>query len=189
MIRIDRRFRLAAVAALFLSACASQSIVVKQGYDFSQIKRIAVLQFKDPSYSPNTGSMVGQLFIKYMLKSGYNVIERDELDALLKERSLTEANLLDASTAKTFKLSGIDAIVTGTVTRYYPEQEMYENGSVRFTAAQVGITCRMIDVSTGEILWAGSDTYDAMNTQTAFDYLTSSLVRDLAAELRNAAKK
>lgn len=189
MIRIDRRLLVAACAALFLTSCATQSIVVKQGYDFSQIKRIAVLQFKDPSYSSSTGAMVSQLFVKYLLKMRYNVIERDELDALLKERHLSESNLLDPETVKTFKLSGIDAIVTGTVTRYYPEQEIFENGSVRFTAAQVGITCRMIDVSTGEILWAGSDTYDAMNTQTAFDYLTSSLVRELAAELRTAAQK
>lgn len=175
-------------ASIFLSSCATQSIVLKNGYDFTQIRRIAVIQFKDPTYTSSTGAMVSQLFMKYFLKSGYNVVERDELDTILREKQLSENNILNPETIKQFKLSGIDAIVTGTVTRSYPEQEVYNGNYVRFTAAQVGLTCRMIDVSTGELLWAGSDTYDAMNTQTAFDYLTSSLVNDLVSELNKAAK-
>jgi len=174
--------------SLFLGSCASQSVFLKKGYDFSQVRRIAVIQFKDPTSTGSTGSMVSQLFMKYFLESGYNVVERDELDAIMREKQLSDSNLLNPDTVKQFKLSGIDAIVTGTVTRSYPESELYEGGYVHFTAAQVGLTCRMIDVSTGELLWAGSDTYDAMNTQTAFDYLTSSLVNDLVSELDKASK-
>jgi curli biogenesis system outer membrane secretion channel CsgG len=173
----------------FLTSCSTESVVLKKGYDFNQIKRVAVLQFKDQTYTQSTGSMVSQLFVKYLLKSGYNVVERDELDALLREKHLQEANLINPETIRVLKLSGIDAIVTGTVTRSQAEQEYFASGYSQFTAAQVGLTCRMIDAGTGEILWAGADTYDAVNTQTAFDYLTASLVRDLITELNKASKR
>ncbi|MFH1369441.1 MAG: CsgG/HfaB family protein [Elusimicrobiota bacterium] len=170
-----------------LSSCATETMVLKKGYDFNKIKRVAVLQFKEYTFTRYTGSMVSQLFVKYMLKAGYNVVERDELDAILRERQLSESNLLDPSQVRTFKLSGIDAIVTGAITREIPEQDLFENGNPRFIAAQVGITCRMIDVETGEILWAGSDTYDGTNTQTAFEYLTSSMVRNLIDDIRTVS--
>lgn len=180
---------LALTAALFLSSCASQTSALKQGYDFNKIKRIAVLQFRDPTYTQSTGAMVSQFFAKYLLKAGYNVVERDELDAILRERNLTMNNIIDPSQAKVFRLSGIDAILTGTVTKAVSEQNMYESGNLRFIAAQVGLTCKMIEVETGEILWAGSDAYDGMNEQTAFDYLSGSMVRQMARDIKDTAAK
>ena len=145
-----------------------------------------MLAFKDATYTQSEGTMVSQLFLKYLLSAGYNVIEREELDALLKERNLTLSNTLDPETVKVFKLSGIDAIVTGTITQAVPERDFYENGNPRFIAAQVGITCRMISVETGEILWAGADTYDGMNEQTAFDYLVGTMVHQLVTSINNS---
>lgn len=173
-------------ATLCLTSCAVDSVVLKKGYDFTKIKRVAVLDFKDASYCPSSGAMASELFVKHLLKTGYNVIERNELDALLKERQLSLSGLLDNSEqAKEFrKISGIDAIITGTVQMMVPERNYYENGNMRYIAAQVGITCRMISIETGEVLWAGSDTYDAMNTQTAFEYLISSMVRQLMRDLQ-----
>ena len=175
--------------AVFLVSCASNSIVVKPGYDFSKIKRIAVIEFRNSAYYPNSGVMVSQLFAKYMLKAGYNVVERDELDAILRERNLSLSNLLNPDHTKNYgKISGIDAIVTGSIPMVVPEQYFYEAGNPRFIAAQVGVTARMISVETGELLWVGSDTYDAMNTQTAFEYLVSSMVRQLQGGLRELSR-
>jgi hypothetical protein len=173
-------------AAFLFSSCATETLVIKKNYDFTKIQRVAVLAFKDATYTQSEGTMVSQLFLKYLLSAGYNVIEREELDALLKERNLTLSNTLDPETVKVFKLSGIDAIVTGTITQAVPERDFYENGNPRFIAAQVGITCRMISVETGEILWAGADTYDGMNEQTAFDYLVGTMVHQLVTSINNS---
>ena len=176
--------------ALLLSACSSSTIVMKPGYDFSKIKRVAVLEFRNSAYYPNSGAMVSQMFAKYMLKAGYNIIERDELDALLRERNLSMSNLLDSDTTKNYgKLLGIDAIITGSIPMVVAEQNYYEAGNPRFIAAQVGVTARMISIETGEVLWVGSDTYDAINTQTAFEYLVSSLVSQLIDGLRESVAK
>jgi curli biogenesis system outer membrane secretion channel CsgG len=171
---------------IFLSSCGGMdSIIVKQGYDFSKIKRVAVLEFKNAPYTANTaGSMASELFTKYLLQTGYNVIERDEINSILREHQLSVSGALNPEQVKEFgKIAGVDAIITGSITIAVPEREFYENGNPRFISAQAGITCRMISVETGEILWAGSDTYDGMNTQTAFEYLISSLVRQLMRDL------
>jgi curli biogenesis system outer membrane secretion channel CsgG len=173
----------------FLASCAVQSTVIKPNYDFKQIKRVAVVDFKDASWLPNSGQMPSDLFVKYLLKTGYNVIERDELNAILREHQLSVEGILNREQTKQFgKIAGVDALITGSITQLVPEREFYENGNLRFIAAQAGITCRMISVETGEILWAGSNTYDGMNTQTAFEYLVSSLVnqfiKDAALSLK-----
>jgi curli biogenesis system outer membrane secretion channel CsgG len=169
----------------FISSCAVQSIVIKPGYDFTKIKRVAVLDFKDAAYYPNSGSMASELFVKYLLKTGYNVIERAELDSILKEYQLSAQGIIDRSQTKEFgKIAGVDAIITGSIPTAVPERDYYENGNIRYIAAQVGLTCRMISVETGEVLWAGSNTFDAMNMQTAFEYLVSSLVDQLMKDLK-----
>jgi curli biogenesis system outer membrane secretion channel CsgG len=183
---------LALLACVVLSSCAGQSIVLKPNYDFSKIKRVAVLEFEDAPYVPNSGSMVSQLFIQHLLSAGYNVIERDELNALLRERQLTMQGIIsNPDQAQEFgKISGIDAFVVGSITECVPPQDIFEGGGMtRYVAAQVGVVCRMVSVDTGEILWAGSDTYDSMNMQTAFDYLIGSLVNELVGDIRAASPK
>ncbi|HBU69738.1 MAG TPA: hypothetical protein DEE98_05080 [Elusimicrobia bacterium] len=186
--RINKLSLLFALAfAVFFSSCATQTLVLKQGYDFSKVKRVAVLPFSGDIYS-NSGQMVSEIFMKHLLGAGYNVVERNELDAIMKEYNLSKSGLMNPEQIKQLKLSGVDALVAGSITKDTPEMNLFENGYPRFVAAQAGITCRMIDVETGELLWAGSDTYDGMTQQTAFDYLAESIVRQLVRDIRNAKK-
>jgi hypothetical protein len=107
---------------------------------------------------------------------------------LLRERQLTQAGIIaNPERAREFgKISGIDAFVVGSITLCVPPQDIFEAGMTRYVAAQVGVVCRMIDVDSGEILWAGSDTYDSMNMQTAFDYLIGSLTRQLVNDIKDS---
>ncbi|MGA2090234.1 MAG: GNA1162 family protein [Endomicrobiales bacterium] len=170
---------------LFTSSCGTQqSIIVKPGFDFSTIKRVAVLNFDDAPSFPNSGAVPAELFTKYLLKTGFSVIERTQIDSILKEHQLFLSGIIDPTQVKEFgKIAGVDAIIVGSISEYVPEQNLYEGDYQRFIAAQVGLTCRMISVETGEVLWVGSDTYDGDNTQTAFEYLISSLVNELMKTL------
>jgi curli biogenesis system outer membrane secretion channel CsgG len=171
--------------SVFAASCGAPSIVLKQNYDFTKIKKVAVLGFNDAAYYPNSGAMVSELFIKYLLGSGYNVIERTQLDAILKEYQLSSQGITDPAEAKRLgKIAGVDALVIGSIPYVVPERSFYDNGEMRYVAAQVGVTFRMISVETGEVIAAGSNTYDAMDVQTAFEYLVSSLVDELIRDLR-----
>ena len=169
--------------ALLLNSCAMQSSIIKSGYDFSKIKRIAVLDFTPATGHPVSGTMASDIFVKYMLKAGYEVIERSQLDEILKEKNISSAGLLDKKNIQ--KLLGIDALIAGSVEAYIPETDIYDGIYPRFIAAQVGIGARMIDVQTGETLWSGSASYDGMNTQIAAEYLISSIVRELQNDIKS----
>jgi hypothetical protein len=180
------------ITSLFLSSCGTmESVVLKPGYDFSQIKRIAVLDFNDVSYYRNAGPMASQLFVKYFLNTNYNIIERSEIDAILREHNLAISGALNVEQIKQYgKICGVDAFITGTVTLAMPETTVYErDGYIRYVPAQVGLTCRMFSVETGEILWAASNTYDALDIQTAFEYLVSSLVQNFVRNSKIQAKR
>ncbi len=66
--------------------------------------------------------------------------------------------------------------VTNTVTeRESPVTHLIE--------AEIGITCKMISVETGEVIWIASRTYEGTNIQTASEYLVASMIKKLKKEL------
>ena len=173
------------LAAFVVSSCGFDSVAVKKDYDFKKIKRVAVLDFQDAAGYYNSGSTVSGMFTKYILKAGFSVVERDQLQSILKEHQLFMDGVINPDQVKEFgRLSGVDALIAGSVSELIPERNFYDNGYPRFIAAQVAVACRMIDIETGEILWVASDSYDGTNTQTAFEYLISSLVSDFARAIR-----
>jgi curli biogenesis system outer membrane secretion channel CsgG len=175
------------ISAILLNSCATQSTSIKSGYNFTKIKRIAVLDFTDAFNQPLSGTMASEVFIKYMLKAGYDVVERNELDKILKEKNISASGLTDRKNIK--KLLGIDALVAGSVEAFIPETDTYEGGYPRFVAAQVGIAARIVDVETGETVWSGSGSYDGMNSQIAAEYLVSSLVRQMMSDFASEEEK
>lgn len=178
------------LSLVILSSCALRSSVLRSGYDFSKIKKIAVLDFKSADFQPISGHMASDIYIKYLLHEGYNVIERIELDSILREHDIVFSGAMDPKQIKKIgKLTGVDAFVAGSVLQFVPEIYVYATGKIEFTAAQVGITARMIDVESGQVLWTGSNAYDGMNTQVASEYLIASLVRQMMSDFEDQIKQ
>jgi hypothetical protein len=116
--------RLASIAAAAaLAACSSVSVAIKRGYDFRSVKRVAVLGFGDAPGQPGSGAVAGAVFEKYLLKAGYDVIERRQIDELLKEQSFALSGAVDPATVKQLgRILGVDALVLGSVTEFTPAQ-------------------------------------------------------------------
>jgi len=173
--------------ALFFG-CAPRTAIRKE-YDFTKINRIGVLEFTGYGYGMNSGSAVADEFIRQLMFRGFDVIERERMESLLREQHLASAKLLDPETVKEVgKLSGVDALITGTVTRYTPEHKdtIYfkdETGQVRSEVflidAEVGISARMFDVETGLVVWASSYTYESFDMEGALRGTVSSLLSSL----------
>jgi len=216
--------------------------VIKQGYDFTKIKKIAVLEFKGSQINDNSGAMASDIVAKYLLKGGYTVVDRADLVKLMADNHLDVNGVIDESQMKEIgKLSGVDAIITGSVPVYTPERKEVvlvrmkefttnttynvQNDQHRTEAnkpgeqsrggnyprptqaivtstmtddetpvthtiqAEIGVTCKMIDVATGEVVWAASDTYEGANIQTACEYLVSSMIEKLAKQINKPHKK
>lgn len=130
--------------------------------------RIAVLEFKnkaDGQWWYNGGAAAMQdVFVTELVKSGkFRVIDREQLAALMQEKNLSLSGDVDPKTAvKAGKLLGVQYFLTGAVTEYGAQGTSahapsvgglpgFSGGKKTFTAAA---NARIIDTTTGEILWA-----------------------------------
>jgi curli biogenesis system outer membrane secretion channel CsgG len=116
----------------------------------------------------DVGRGISDLIIDRLINDGtYRVIERRNLDKLLQEQNFSNSDRADAATAaKIGRLLGVDTIITGDVTQFGRDDRNVGGGGslgrwdkygignvgVRKAKAVVGITARMVDVNTGEIL-------------------------------------
>jgi hypothetical protein len=111
-----------------LGACATATVAIRQGFDFSQVKRVAVMDFSDYSNHAGSGATVAGAFEQSLLAAGYDVVERAQVDKLLREKRLSAT---DPKAAKEIgRLLGVDALLFGRITDFREPRE-------RMTQAEV----------------------------------------------------
>lgn len=132
-------------------------------------KRIAVFVFEDKTdrswrwwNNKGVGDGVSDMLTTALVKSGnYRVIERMELDRILKEQDFGQSGrITPQSAAKIGQVLGVELAVMGSVSEFgYKKGET--GGAVKGIgvgvsnqAATVGIDVRMVNTSTGEIITA-----------------------------------
>lgn len=201
-----KKLTLSLPAALLLAACATPNVAVNPRADFSAIKRVAVL-----SFSGSQGGLAADIMTQSLMERGADVIERQRLDAVMREQSLTASSAFDPATAKELgKLLGVDALFVGTVAQNTPQSSyivnnskvnlgsgvtqvsnstLYSGGTVMgmpdsqilSTTANVSLISRMVDVRTGSILWSASMGYEGFDTTSAMSGITDAFVASLEA--------
>jgi curli biogenesis system outer membrane secretion channel CsgG len=140
--------------------------------------RVAILDFEYATVYSNVAAIFGSnvdvgkgitdLLVNYLVKDGtYSVIERRALDKILAEQNFSNSDRADAtSAAKIGKMLGVDAIIVGSITQFGNDTKNTNIGGAggrlggfglggvgrKETKAIVGVTARMINVDTGEIL-------------------------------------
>lgn len=126
-----RKILLAAVSTcLFLAGCTPKT-VISQSYNFDQMNRIGVMSFASP-YSGLSG--VENLFAKYLIESGFKVVERAQLDQVLREHNISVSGYLSpATTRKIGEILGVDVLLVGEVTSYTPTRKELTLVSTRKT--------------------------------------------------------
>src|SRR4026207_2576249 len=114
------------------------------------------------------GKGVSDLLVTYLVKDGsYSVIERKALDKILSEQNLSNSDRFDAnSAAKIGKLLGVDAMIVGSITQFGNDTKNTGARGVgaglgkvglggfsqKESKAIVGLTARLINIDTAEIL-------------------------------------
>lgn len=166
--------------------CAYQQVAIKKGYDFSKIKRVAVVGFSGYSNFRNSGDVVADEFIMQLINKGFSVIERSRIDVLMRERQIRQ---MDSETAKDIgKILGVDVIITGSVIKYVEDNKstVYNTDSdgrmtsqITMSEARSEITARMIDVQSGEIVWTSRNQDVAFDIADAVSYTVSGLLSTL----------
>jgi len=141
-------------------------------------KRIAVMDFDYATVHSGVSQIFGQdidigkgiadLLVTNLVKDGsYSIIERKALDKILAEQNFSNSDRANpASAAKIGKLLGVDAILVGSITQFGGETKNLGLGGAggnwvghglggfghKNTKANVGLSARLVDIDTGEIL-------------------------------------
>ena len=165
---------LARLAALSF-VCASLGVAAAPAAAQSTRPTVAVLSFEYGtvqrwwSANQDIGEGISDMIVDALVNDGsYRVIERKRLDAILAEQNFSNSERADPS-AKTLaqigKALGVKYLIVGSITKFGTEQSNKSFGGGGYGSAfglgQVGtskgkanvaITARMIDTSTGEIM-------------------------------------
>jgi hypothetical protein len=160
--------------------------VVKADYDFSKVKSIRVSQFSSGKRHSGISDIVQNAFIQDLLVRGYDVI----LDSTVK----------------------VDCVIEGGVTSFYTQrQEWIDNefyygyhGRYRrrgyrwagmpvvysgtVVSINIGISARMTDVETGQVVWSDSVNNESWDEDSAISGAIKSILKSLPKEKVNSKK-
>jgi hypothetical protein len=150
------------IASLLLClGCAGSNEFVRPGTDFSKYRRIAVLPLVDFPNSPQSGVQVADMLSMRLLATDAIILDRSQTSQLLSEQQFGLSGLTDENTAPRLgNILGVQALITGSV--YEWQTGCNDIQVVRGAAPAIlcistaGITLKLIDVETGQIVWAGS---------------------------------
>jgi curli biogenesis system outer membrane secretion channel CsgG len=151
-------FRRSFVVAL-VSVLMAGSVLAADGKP-----RLAVLEFGHKALEAHwwgSGGAAQDMFITDLVKSGkFTVVDRERLAALMQEKNLSLSGDVSAATAvQAGKLLGVEYMLVGDVTEFGETTNKAQVGwglgvdvsKKKFVAA---LDCRLISVTTGEIVWA-----------------------------------
>jgi curli biogenesis system outer membrane secretion channel CsgG len=156
-------------------------------------KRVAVMNFDYGTVRSYVSSIFGSdqdvgkgisdLLVQKLVQDGkYSVIERNALDKILAEQNFSNSDRADAATAaKIGKVLGLDAIIIGSITQFGRDDQHTNVGGGGYglgkfglggvgtskAKAVVGISARMVNTSTGEILAAVTGTGESTRSSTS----------------------
>ena len=133
------------------AGCAYQQDFVKGEDIRSRSRRVAVLPLVNLTPYPHAGQIVGDLIATELYAlSEFRIMERTEMVAIMKGSLDDLDEVLERAVAHKIGLQlGVDSVIFGSVTEYRYKRGLNED-------PVVGINVRLLDVPSGEILWAGS---------------------------------
>jgi len=109
--------RLAApLAAAALAACSTANVAINRRFDYSRVKRVAVIGFRDYPGRYGSGDVVVGAFEQSLLNAGYDVVERQQVDKVLAEQRLARGAVDARAAARLGKSLGVDALLFGQIT-------------------------------------------------------------------------
>jgi curli biogenesis system outer membrane secretion channel CsgG len=172
---LKKSLPLLAIAIALVAGTVSQPA---HGQATKRRPRIAVLDFDYATVQTASSALFGtnvdvgkgitDLLVTDLVKDGtYSIIERKALDKIMTEQNFSNSNRADpTSAARIGKLLGVDAIIVGSITQFGNETKHtnigggggnwggFGVGGVGHSKsnANVGITARIVNIDTGEIM-------------------------------------
>lgn len=142
----------------------------------TSIFKVAVLPFKGPTEL--IGASASDMVVTELLRANrYTLVERSQMAGVLSETELAMAGLSEAKAVEVAKMLGADGVVIGTVDEY---GTVAQSGR---TLAVAGLSIRLIQVQTGQIMWSADLGKMAEDSKTPLTAHGRAVVHELISGL------
>lgn len=132
------------MAALLVGGCASsegESYAVA-GYDFASLNKVAIVEVTGRVHGDVVKNQISDFYTMELIKKGYAVIERSQVQSILKEQEFQASDITtNEGAAQAGKVLNVPAVMLINITKYEEDMDM---------------TAKLVDVEDGTILWIGS---------------------------------
>ncbi len=184
---------------IFILSCATSDIAVDKKA-MKSIKTVAIAPFttiidlKKGILSEAEGN-----FRSALVKLKYKVVEREKLNALLKEKELAMAGVTEENAKTIGAMLGADAVLVGEIIEYNESQRESEDFQTKKvevkTFYKFQIIVRLVDVSTGAIILTVKNAQSevmqdkALPAFSSLDSYLNLVLNNMESELVEAMKK
>ena len=144
------KFLVTAIGLFFLSCSPPLHYYRQDGEEFTRVKKVAVMPFRNITSRREAGKIITNLFVHELVINGaYQVEEMGNIWEFFIRQRIRKKGEVDLITIKMLGSQlGVDAVIFGVVEEYY--QEEGRRGEI---SPQVGLSIRMVEVTNGKILW------------------------------------
>ncbi|MDH5716257.1 MAG: CsgG/HfaB family protein [Spirochaetia bacterium] len=133
---------------------------------------IAVMPFSDYLEKNNSGQLFTNIFSIFFMRDNYKLAEREKISQIMREKSIDISHITESSTKEIGDFLNVDYLLIGSVTdytSYSSEKKLFYIFEWLQITCSVGVTARLIDVNTGEVIWVGSATDQSYSYQQAVE--------------------
>jgi TolB-like protein len=170
---------------LWLAGCAAMppATYVHPTYDFSLVKKVAVLPLDNLATDQTAGEKVRRVVITELLATGIvDVVEPGQVNRVLATLNIQNPT---AMSPEDFKRVGtalrVQLLIVGSVESY----ERVQVGGVQ--APEVTLTLRAVDVDSGTIVWSTSHTQGGATVAARLFGLTGDSLSEAARKAAHEA--
>jgi hypothetical protein len=132
------------LSTLLVAGCASSKgeSYALAGYDFSGLNKVAIASVTGQVYGDAAKNTVSDFFVMELMKKGYTVVERAEVQKVLKEQEFQASAITsNEDAARAGRVLNVPAVLLISIPKYKEKMEM---------------TAKLVEVETATILWIGS---------------------------------
>lgn len=133
------------LSASLVAGCASskgESYAVA-GYDFSGLNKVAIASVTGRVYGDAAKNTISDFFVMELIKKGYTVVERAEVEKILKEQEFQASDITsNQDAARAGRILNVPAVMLVSIPKYGSEK--------------MEMSAKLVEVETGTILWIGS---------------------------------
>ncbi len=174
-------------AALALCACGGSLQVMRNpSASLPSVKKVAVVPF---GTAPAQARITGE-WETLLLSLGYRVVERENIEPLLKEQGLSINGIVNPSEApKIGEILGVDGLVMGRPNTREPYYSYSMTGAAKISEP-APVSVKLLDAATARVVWSVSnEKEEALNVAREGRAVNSRLKNSLEGTLKEGGWK